>query len=365
MSVQLTLPEINGAGKGKAAPLSSAAYFDAQQKIPALRTPRRGVRVTPRQQLGSPVSAHNKRQRHEKPAVITVYADMVKVGYPEVRSGVQDRDRSQNGGIRGNVSGFSRASRKRMLEFMAKVRDQGDMYFVTMTYDDWSWLKKTDDHHADFEAFRHRFERAFPNWKAVWRVEIKERKSGMLEGSRVPHFHLLVFTGRNDDEDTKRSNEQGLQAWGVRAWGEILQAENPHFSRYGFHVSTVRNRRHAYSYVSKYIGKQDDDDIECGRRWGRIGRFDCSSSEIIPLTDDEATYFKRMIKRWLRNRSPRYACRFAKQTGCSGYTVFGLGDTTASGESPVLFTSIDQFVVEVKRWHTEKTARETSSNIWD
>jgi len=262
------------------------------------------------------------------------------------------------GGIRGDIVGFSRAARKRMIEFMAKVRDEGDMYFVTMTYDDMSWLIKSNAHHDDFEAFRRRFERAFPNWKAIWRVEVKERKSGILTGQNVPHFHLLVFTGRHDDEQTQEAHAMGLQAWGVSAWGQILQTENSHFQEYGFHVSPVRNRKHAYSYVSKYIGKQDNDTIPCGRRWGRIGKFDTSHSETLTITEDEAIAFKRLVKRWLKNRNPKFAKRFAKVQSGAGFSVFGLGDCMYTTQHFGILCGYDQFIVEVRRQSAEREQRE-------
>lgn len=338
--------------------LSSHAYFAARYEnthTAQISYDTKAIYET----LPVPIPAQNRRLRHVQPVRVRVYADMLKIDSPEFMNGKRPRSTEwSGGGIRGDVVGFSRASRKRMIEFMAKVRDQGDMYFVTMTYDDWSWLKKADAHQDDFEAFRHRFERAFPNWKALWRVEVKERLSGDLIGSRVPHFHLLIWTGRNDDDETKRSNTAGLQAWGVRAWGEILQTENLHFSHYGFHVSPVRNRKHAYSYVSKYIGKRDDDDIACGRRWGRIGRFDTSHSETITLTEDEAVNLRRLIKRWLRNKSRAFSSKFAKYPVAKGYTIFGLGDTEGTGLKHGLFEGYNQFIVEVKRQSAEKEQRE-------
>lgn len=344
------IPRNNTTGQGATRhSLSSGAYFDA--KYESTHLPRRvSPEYTAQRNMKRVKSAQSRRIRHTKPNKITVYADMIKVSSPDALNGKVDRRTDfAGGGIRGDIVGFSRASRKRMIEFMAKVRNQGDMYFVTMTYDDMSWLTKSNAHHDDFEAFRRRFERAFPNWSALWRVEVKERQSGLLTGQSVPHFHLLIFTHRSDDDETKKAHAHGLQTWGVSAWGEILQAENPHFQNYGFHVSPVRNRKHAYSYVSKYIGKQDNDTIPCGRRWGRIGRFDTSYSETITLTDDEAVAFKRLVKRWLKNRNRGYSRRFNTGGVAKGYTVFGLGDTDTDGIRRGMFDGYNQFLVEVKR----------------
>ena len=307
--------------------LSTVAYFAVKHEnthTPGLVS----SEYTSQRNMRRVKPSQTRRIKHVKPVKIAVYADMIKVSIPdEINGKVSRRTDFSGGGIRGNISGFSRASRKRMIEFMAKIRNDGDMYFITMTYDDWSWLKKSDDHHNDFEAFRKRFERAFPNWKAIWRVEIKERLSGILTGSKVPHFHLLVFTGRNDDEDTKTAYSEGLRVWGIENWGAIIQPESDYFEDYGFHVTPVRNRKMAYSYVAKYIGKQDNDNISCGRRWGRIGQFDCGASEIIFLSEDETLELRRLVRKWLKRRQPKFAKRYAKMSVSSGFTVFGLGDT--------------------------------------
>lgn len=338
--------------------LSTVAYFDA--KYENTHTARLvSPEYTLQRNMQRAKPAQTRRIRHAKPVKISVYADMIKATLPDEMNGVNARDTTYSGGgIRGNIAGFSRASRKRMIEFMARIRDVGDMYFVTMTYDDWSWLKKHNDHHDDFEAFRHRFERAFPNWKAIWRVEVKERLSGMLTGSKVPHFHLLVFTGRNDDDETKKAHAEGLRVWGVQNWGEIIQPESQYFDDYGFHVSSVRSRKHAYSYVGKYIGKQDDDNISCGRRWGRIGKFDCSCSETILLSDDETIELKRLVRKWLKSKKAKFASKFAKLSPAKGCTVFGLGDTDSDGILHGLFSPLSQFIVETKRISYEKQARE-------
>lgn len=346
-------------GKGQSRhPLSSGAYFDARHE--STHTSNIDTsEYTPMRAAALVKPAQRRRIRHEKPAKITVYADMITVKYPDYANGVIDRDRTfSGGGIRGNICGFSRASRKRMIEFMAKVRNYGDMYFVTMTYDDMSWLQKHDDHHSDFEAFRRRFERAFPNFRAIWRVEVKERLSGILKGNNVPHFHLLVFTNRRDSDEDKEANEQGLQAWGVGAWGEILHAENPSFTTYGFHVNQVRSRKHAYSYVSKYIAKMDEDGIEAGRRWGRIGQFDTTSSESLVLSDDEALEFKRMVRKWLKNRNKEFQRKLARTRNCTGYSIFGLGDTLQNGTNAGLFSLFSRMVIQAKFDVGERIARE-------
>lgn len=368
--VEKIVPQEAGHHKGRETTLSSLAYFPASPN-PALKH-RLKANPNPAEYPAMKAArimqpAQNRRIAHDKPVHVAIHHDMIKVTTPDYANGKNARP----GGDRGTVKGFSRASRKRMIEFMSSIRgDNGDMYFVTMTYDDWSWLRKPDDHTRDFEAFRKRFERAFPNWRAIWRVEVKTRLSGELTGCKVPHFHLLIFSGRHDDEETKTENAEGLSHWGVENWGEIVRPENPAFKEYGFHVGAVKSRRHAYSYVSKYIGKVDDDHIAAGRRWGRIGKFDTSPSETVILAPDEAQELKRLIRRWLRSKHPAapasqsakdikkwhaqiararaFASRFASFSSGSGFTAFGIGDGAGDITRASLMHSAAQFIYAAK-----------------
>lgn len=366
---------------GNAAPLSSAAYFDA--KYENTHTPRLTDRTKSLNwNMNRVQSGQQRRLRHQQPARVRVYRDMFKLDYPDSLNGRKEKaswsgaiasekfEQSfggviginlprAGGGKRGEVRGFSRASRKRMIELMAKIRESGDMYFVTMTYDDDSWQRSGGNHQADFEAFRRRFERQFPTFKAIWRLEIKERLSGTLIGQQVPHFHLLIWTNRSDSDAWQKAFTTSLQAWGVRVWGEILQTQNQAFDIYGFHVAPVRSRKHAYSYVSKYLGKTDDDDISCGRRWGRIGQFNTDASETILLSDDETIELRRLIKRWLRNRNKGFASKFARMSTAKGFTVFALGDCARTRTEGTIFSGAGQFISAVKCYTREREQRES------
>lgn len=341
-----------------AAPLSSAAYFDASTKsrfaARIIAGARRGFRSWVALKLSNRVKRGEAAQKQWR---VDVHADMIKITRPRVLTGLP-QDNKPRGGLRGEVTGFSRESRKRMFEFMAQIRNTGGMLFLTLTYDDAAWLQKSEAHQDDFEAFRRRFERAFPTWRAIWRVEIQQRKSGMLRSMHVPHFHMIVFTGEGADDYTQAINTARLSDWGNAAWHEITASTDENHRLYGFHVTPVRNRRHAYSYVSKYVGKRDDDGISCGRRWGRIGKFDRSASERVALDDAEITALRRLVKRWLKNRNSRYARRFARQSCKTGFTAFGIGDTGTSGEVDIFTSASHQFIYEAKRQVRDKRERE-------
>lgn len=360
--------------------LSRPAYFDARlaAKYPRKRLPEgypayRYARTA--------TAAQEYRQPDPKPVKVHVHADMLRVTYTDRAKGMDTGGPAHGGGKRGTVAGFSRASRKRMFEFMASVRNTGSMLFLTMTFDDTTAINSDDWLTACFETFRRRFERAYPKWRALWRKEGQDRKSGDYQGMVVPHYHLIVFTGVHYEKAGHEAVCESFREWGALAWQEITGTEDQNHLVYGFHVSPVRSRKHAYSYIGKYIGKTDSHNFTSGRQWGRIGRFDTSSSETFALDPDEYIAFRRLIKKWLRTRAQvpgpdappeevekwllrekkqrRYSCRFARGSASAGCTVFGLGDTTASGEPQPLDAPFAQFVFEARRQMRDRREHKT------
>lgn len=357
------LPQKQLTGKGDARhSLSSGAYFDTSTKVENrghdFGTFRRGDEYYAKMKASNRVQRGNASNMQWR---VRVHADMLRIERPRELTGLPKQP-GTGGGLRKEVTGFSRASRKRMIEFMASVRNVGSMLFLTMTYDDMAWLTHWGTHHDHFEAFRRRFERAYPSWRCIWRVELQERKSGILIGNKVPHFHLLVFTGVDYEKASHEAIASGFSGWGAAAWQEITASCDEAHLVYGFHVTPVRNRRHAYAYISKYIAKSEDDSLCIGRRWGRIGRFDTSYSETIQLSDEENIALRRLIRRWIKTKNPKFASRFARGSALTGFTIFGLGDTDRNGMRHGIGCSFEQFIVEVKRQTAEREMREISRN---
>lgn len=336
--VRNTLAHNNTLDKGEIAPpLSSGAYFPASTK-PRWKDGITTSRLDWRTQKDNATPAQTRRNPHPKPYKVQIYADLLKVKHTVQDAGLTElKSMNGGGGLRDTVQGFSRASRKRLIEFMAKVRNTESMMFLTMTYDDAAWIAKTDDHQRDIEAFRKRFERQFPTWKALWRVELKERKSGDLIGQVVPHFHMLIWTDKIRSENSMDALSNSFLGWGAIAWQEITNSHDDNHLQYGFHCTPVRNRKHAYKYVSKYIAKEDMDNYEIGRRWGRIGKFDCTVGEEFRLDRDEYVQFRRLVKKWLNNKNKSFAKKFARQSPEKGCAVFGLGDTSCEVNYELLF----------------------------
>jgi len=333
-------------------PLSSVAYFPASTKNSQVST------YKPKNPFASWVALKraNRVKRgntEEKQYRMDVHADMVKITRPRPLTGLPEY-KNPGGGIRGKVTGFSRESRKRLIEFMSCVRNDGFKMFLTMTYDDDSYMRRLGNQKADFEAFRKRFERGFPQFSAIWRVETQERKSGILKGTPVPHFHLIVYCNCEVKEEWHDKLTKMFQEWGTKAWQEIVSSTDKNHLIYGFHCTPVRNRKQALSYIGKYIGKVDRDKLSIGRRWGRIGQFDSSASAKIRMDVEEIIILRRLIKRWLRNKNREFASRFAKGRIVHGFSIFGLGDCRDGKGSTTIFEGYDQFLMEVRRQRHEQ-----------
>lgn len=289
----------------------------------------------------------------EKRYRMAVHADMLKIRTNRFLKGMPEYP-NKGGGIRGKITKFSPASRKRMIEFMASIRGARGMLFLTMTYDDEAYMRAIGNTKQQLEAFRKRFERKFPTWSAFWRVETKTRKSGMLKGTPVPHYHMIVFTDRNYDEKEMEIQASWFAAWGIEAWHKITASTDENHRVYGFHVTPVRSRKHAYHYVSKYLSKMDDEISSIGRRWGRIGEFDTSASQEIELDEDEIIIFRRLVRRWLRNKKRGFMKRFARMSPVVGFCVFGLSDARIDGVGHGNKSGVEQFIDEVQRQLLER-----------
>lgn len=274
------------------------------------------------QPAASPLTSDAYFETGSKPRTyaLSVHAGMLKVKNPQSLT----TPLPAAGHVRGKIKGFSRASRKRMIEFMACVRGHGSFLFLTLTYPD-QFPPDSDTWHRHFEAFRDRFEHHYPKYRMIWRLETMDRKSGENTGVVAPHWHGMVFLPEIESAalDDLSSDIQGEIR---QMWYEIVSSGDADHLLYGADVCPVRSVRHAMKYISKYIAKTGFDNLEIGRRWGRFGIFDTSPSIIAGLTFDEYVVFKRLVRNWMRKRRGKFYRDFARISPFKGASVFGIGD---------------------------------------
>lgn len=203
------------------------------------------------------------------------------------------------GGLRSRVTTFSPASRRRMLYKLATVKRSELPLFVTLTYPD-AFPADAETWGRHLDNFRKRFQRR--GWGAVWKKELKTRKSGENMGKIAPHFHLLVWG----------SHYQELRAWCAGAWYEIVGSGDADHLAAGVRVEIIHTPNGVRGYVGKYITKEDEDLAAenapahgYGRFWGVI------NSAVIPWGDEVIVDFDtqkpvvdllRLMRRFMRMR---------------------------------------------------------------
>jgi len=189
---------------------------------------------------------------------------------------------------RGQVSKFSRKSRKRLLEKTARLdlastSDKNPIIFITLTYGQ-IWPKTSEEAKSHLRAMLERIRRFAPQSAGFWRLEFQERGA--------PHFHLLLFNLPFIPKKTLQN-----------AWGEIINLQywdnskrdisgevKPPFTR----IEAIASGRRAVSYVAKYVAKVEPEKevsseaasgfnnvpyLHAGRWWGVF------NSEFLPFAE--------------------------------------------------------------------------------
>lgn len=200
---------------------------------------------------------------------------------------------------RGEIKGFSRRSRSRMIDLMARLDlNKVRVTFLTLTF---HGSPTAPEAKKALKRLTMRIRRAFPLASGVWRMEFQER--GAI------HFHLLLF-------NFPFVPQRQMQAVWEECTGEDKSI---------VHITLVRNRRMLMGYVSKYIGKVEEhssdaslinepyqhslSSVKTGRIWGWLNK------ECLPLapkfeliTDDEdlAGYLWFAVRSLSRGKSGKY-----------------------------------------------------------
>lgn len=205
------------------------------------------------------------------------------------------------GGHRGRAE-FSRASRRRLLYTLGKVRRLVLPHFVTLTYPG-VWVDDPAKWKRDMDCFFRRLFRRWPGAAAVWRLEFQERGA--------PHFHVLLWGWEGE-------NVWALRVWVARAWYEVVGSGDERHLRAGTQVDEVRSYRGVLAYASKYMSKADRSRSGVGRWWGVANRemMPWATAVVVALTDREAVKLLRLMRRFARLRGRAYR----------SLTVLGDGD---------------------------------------
>jgi hypothetical protein len=201
---------------------------------------------------------------------------------------------------RGEIKGFSKNSRRRMIDIFqfidwevlkaeSKNPKKARGLFITLTYpetdfSDWHLWKK----HLD--SFRKRMVRYFGNdIAALWKLENQEKRARKMKVDFIPHFHLVV--------DLKvKGDVKKIQEWVSRAWYEIVGSNNEKHLRAGTNVQAIYgNTSKLMSYLSKYLAKTFEVEINTGRVWGKWNKFKTLEPEVMVNFNEVRSF--RLIRR--------------------------------------------------------------------
>lgn len=207
-------------------------------------------------------------------------------------------------GDRGACSGFSKRSRRALLDLVNSINrgiiDAACVRFVTLTYPDEFPTARASKRHLD-TLFK-RFERHWGRRAIVWKIEDQKRGA--------PHFHLLVVMPAG-------SSLEAEQAWWASAWFEVVGSGDArhlkwHLGQLGNGnrpcVESVRDWQTVINYAGKYLCKLTGDEGETwdrpGRFWGvRRGELLGIIEDVVELSPVEAVQVKRCLRRWYEKQS--------------------------------------------------------------
>jgi len=170
---------------------------------------------------------------------------------------VANAHKRRGGGLRGVITGFSRAARKRLVDLTLRLDTTGvRCTFLTLTF---SGSPDNQTAKAALKRFTMRLRRLYPDMSALWRLERQER--GAI------HFHLILF-------NLPYIPQKGLQSVWEQCTGE---------ARSIIHIKLLNSNRAVFNYVSKYVAKPEEvlgspslDELTyqhaSGRHWGYINK---------------------------------------------------------------------------------------------
>lgn len=138
-----------------------------------------------------------------------------------------------HGGKRGIIRTFSRASRLRLMRFLARLKVRKiRATFITLTFAE---MVSHENAKRAFKRFTMRLRRAFPKASAIWRLEYQPKRGAI-------HYHILLF-------NLPFWKQATLQKTWEACTGEVRSIVD---------IRLVHGARSVMAYVSKYIAKVDD-----------------------------------------------------------------------------------------------------------
>lgn len=173
----------------------------------------------------------------------------------------QRPDGKPPGDLRGEITGFSQAS-KRRLKFTAANAFPSLVSQYGMTYHKATPDGRTVKKHLD--TFLKALQRKFPQVRYLWILEFQTRKT--------PHYHLFL---------TLPQDTPALHSFLAETWHRIAEPDSPQHLRFHRHRSNfIPWDMGSGSYLCKYLDKEHQKAVPQG--FTGVGRFWGCSRNLVP-----------------------------------------------------------------------------------
>lgn len=285
---------------------------------------------------------------------------------------------------RGAIDHFSDASRRRMMDYLAKVDYSKIPFWLDLTYPD-IFPEDNERWKRDLEIFFKRLVRRWPEASGFWKLEFKPRLSGVNRGKLAPHYHLLVFhvpwsfpfqperaknyrlvltTGHDLETGDERAecftqvladgihvtSKWGLQddfrQWAARNWYDVVSSQDERHFKAGTSATHLKSRQGSFRYASKrYVAKKEEVmllNLKPGRFWGVFNRkyLPLGQRQCYRPTEKQAVQLRRFIRRYRRANTPPKKRRWLRK---------GSASNAAKGFSAKLYCKADFWIERLPR----------------
>lgn len=222
------------------------------------------------------------------------------------------QSKHSGGGIRGNISELSDASRRRLVERARNL--PGLQCILTFTFPDARYSDDVRPFMTDgryVKGLHQRLRKALVRrgLAGFWFLEFQRRGA--------PHFHVFcVGTLSQEARDSLRAT-----------WAKMVGSACPHHYRRGMDYQLLRKREAAAGYAAKYSAKSEQKTVPdhyrgIGRFWGVFGPL--PEPEVIRVAPVEVVQLVRVAraaaKAQRRDRGPGYRPRADK--GRTGFALW-------------------------------------------
>lgn len=230
----------------------------------------------------------NLATQHNSPLPLTVnwYYNCVQV----IESTTPNLPRTPPTRTENDIKGFSRNSRKNMINKLAKLNlsAYSQVFMATFTYHN-DYPTTRESQKKDIDLLQKKLLAKGKNVDYFWRIELQKRGA--------PHFHyLLCFK-----QPQYRYTEGEMLAYLIHLWRSVLKSWDKSMQLYAVHCKDLKNVRSSLAYMSKYIAKEDElrEAGVFGRRWGTSATINLKPFKTTRHTKDFIEILRVTILRYL------------------------------------------------------------------